>query len=262
MISKVILGKSFKGCCRYVCGKPEAEILFFEGVRVDSIFNMAKDFSLIHGQRPNLKKAVLHTSVSFAYADQSKLSSELMTIIAKKYINKLGLGKNQVVCVRHHDAKHDHFHLIINRVGFDSNVSNDSFIKNRAARACDQLEEEFELTVARGQSKAVDIKHNSPLKNEMKAVVKSAIEQSIKSGKNHIDELQADLAKKGIEMKVQYQSTGRVNGLSFRWNNFSMKGSAIDKRFSYKRLENLLGRNPKNHIDLIINNKSNNEYEK
>ena len=101
MISKVIVGKTSKACCRYVCTKPGAEILFAEGVRIDSYLNMTHDFRAIQGLRPQLKRAVLHTSVSFAYADQKKLSNDLMASIAKRYISKLGLDNNQVVCVRH-----------------------------------------------------------------------------------------------------------------------------------------------------------------
>lgn len=261
MISKVIIGKTFKGCCRYVMNKPGAQILFSSGVREDSVSNTVSDFESIRNLRLGLKKVVLHTSISFAYEDAENLSDEKRVEVAKAFLKKMGLDENQAICVKHTDAKHDHFHIISNRVGFDGKAASDRFIKNRAARSCDELEVEFGLTVARGHGRSTEIKHRSPAKNKVRDEIKQAIESGLAKGIKDFNELERHLANSAIEMKVQYQSTGRVNGLSFRKDGVALKGSAIDKNLSYKKLTLTLSGNP-SHISTAIQNYKQPDYER
>ena len=264
MISKVITGgASFRGCVRYVMLKPGAEVLFAFGVRTDKVLHTISDFDAIRSLNPGLKKAVIHTSISFAYEDKSKLTDEIMIQVAQAFLKKIGLHENQVVCVKHTDAKHDHFHIISNRVGYDGRVVSDKFIKNRAARACDQLEAEFKLTVARGHGLGSGKVFRSQKQNKVKDEIQTAINSGLSDGVRGFDELTRYLTKKGIEMKVQYQSTGRVNGVSFRKDDIAFKGSSIDKDFSYRKLALQLAKQPStSHIENEFNKNKHLDYER
>jgi hypothetical protein len=145
------------------------------------------------------------------------------------------LENHQSIVYRHTDTKHVHFHIITNRVSLDGQVAKDSFIKNRAAKVCDELEVEFNLTIARGHR--IENHKDSTIKplqvkNEIKEKIKKALNSNVKS----IEELKYLLKKQDISMAVQYQSTGRINGISFSKNNLSFKGSSIDKSYSYKNI--------------------------
>lgn len=263
MISKVITGATFRGCCKYVMNKAGAEVLFSRGVREDNVLHTISDFETIRNLRPGLKKAVLHTSISFAYEDVKNLNNNKRTEIAIAFLKKLNLENNQTICVKHTDAKHDHFHIVSNRVGFDGSVASDKFIKNRAARACDELEVEFGLTVARGHGIASEVKHKSPEKNRLKQLIKSAVENGLRESPKDFQGLINYLAVRGIEMKIQYQSTGRVNGISFRTEKIAFKGSAIDKNFSYKRLATEISKSRDvNHIENKLQQTKQSEYER
>ena len=61
MISKVIIGKTFYGACRYVCqDQRRAVVLDAEGVRSYDWKLMSEDFERQHALRPSLHKVVFH----------------------------------------------------------------------------------------------------------------------------------------------------------------------------------------------------------
>lgn len=174
-------------------------------------------------------------SGSFSYEDSEKLNDHEMTEIAKRLLCKLSLDNHPSLCVRHTD-KHPHFHLIVSRIDWDAKTYNDSFIKNRAAKACDEIEQEFGLTVARGHGKT--IRHKSEKENNAREEIKKAVYAALAKGVSNYTELGSLLNAYGIELRIQYRANKEVNGLSFRHeaSGLAFKGSMIDKGLSYKRL--------------------------
>ncbi len=257
------MGKTFKGCCKYVMGKTGAIVLQADGVRYDNPSNTALDFQSIRELRPSVRNVVIHASLSFSYEDKVLLTNDKMIAVAERFKEKLGVAQHQSICVRHTDAKHDHFHLIINRIGFQAEVASDQFIKNRAARACDELELEFGLIVARGHGINNEVRHRSPKKNNVKDQIKDAIQSGLSSGIKDFNHLETYLEARGIEMRIQYQSTGRVNGLSFKKDEFAFKGSSIDKSLSYRKLVSQLApsKTP-NHIEKLLTKNKHIDYER
>lgn len=87
MIAKIIKGTSFFGMITYMLGKREgmARILDGEGVRVDATSNeIAVDFNLQASMRPNIKKPVCHTILSFSSEDSERLDDDKMVDIARE----------------------------------------------------------------------------------------------------------------------------------------------------------------------------------
>lgn len=242
MIGKVSIGKTFRGCVNYVMGKKGAEVITAQGVRVESPFYATHDFNTIRKQNSGISNAVWHTSISFAHQD--KVTDELMKKVASDYLEQMKLNDNQYLIVKHTDTRHQHMHIISNRVGFDGKVVSDQWCKNRTAHACDLMEEKYKLTIAReqGNARAVVQDKREGIR-DTKEDIKEAIENSLKKGISNYESLKRDLAKKNIDLQLQKQSTGRVNGVTFRKDELIVKGSAIDKDFSYKRLLKTLERN-------------------
>lgn len=234
MITKVVIGKSFKGCVGYVLSKPGAEILDFEGVRIESTKSITKDFTTIRNLRPQISNAVWHTSVSFAYED--KVDSDLMRKIARDYLEAMGLSSNQFLVVRHIDAKHQHFHIVSNRIGFDGKVITDQWSKNRSARVSDLLEEKYGLIVAqslkRNQGNLVG---KASIRKQLKEEIRIKITKHLVNSRSVEDLIEA-LKSDNIEMQLQVQSTGRINGVSFKSKEIAVKGSSIHKDFSFKHI--------------------------
>jgi hypothetical protein len=233
MIGKVSIGKTFKGCVNYVMGKDGAEVLYAYGVRSQSIPYAAKDFDTVRNQNPRISNAVWHTSISFAYQD--KVDDKLMLNVASDYLKELNLDGNQYLIVKHTDTRHQHIHIISNRVGFEGKVVSDRWCKNRTARACDLMEEKYNLTIAREQGRSYENDKRGDIRN-VKEEISLAINHSLKSGVSNYEILKNDLLKSGIDLQIQKQSTGRINGVTFKKGELILKGSAVGKEFSYKRL--------------------------
>lgn len=242
MIGQTMIGKSFGGCVRYTMEKEGAEVLDQSGVRSESPEAATQDFNAIRKQNPNVQKAVWHTTISFAYTDN--VDNEKMREIASDYVERSGLKDSQYLVVRHHDTKHQHMHIVANRVTYDGQTVSDRFSKNRTARICDELEEKYDLTVAREQGKTRDLVNDKvPTRKELKMEINEVVKLSLEQGSADWKALETDLRTKGIEIKYQQQSTGRINGVSFKKGSEAIKGSAVDKSFSYGRLNKQLEEN-------------------
>ena len=242
MIGQVFIGKSFGGVVRYVLDKDQAEVLDESGVRSSNAILATQDFNAIRIQKPNVKNAVWHTSISFAYDD--KLSEEKMMSIGKDYLQKIGLNDHQYLMVRHHDTRHNHIHIISNRIGFDGKLISDKWCKNRTSKICDILEEKYGLTIARKQGKKNQKANDKvPIKKQIKSEVRTAIAASLAQGTSTFEQLFKDLKLKGIKGSFHSQKTGRINGISFRHRNINLKGSSINRSFSFGKLAKRLSQN-------------------
>ena len=111
MISKVIIGKSFYGACKYICDdERRAVVLETEGVRDHSYKLMATDFEMQQAIRPSLKKAVFHGILSFYPGE--KIDDQKMIAIAKEYLQKIGITNTQYAITKHTDRDHPTFMLL------------------------------------------------------------------------------------------------------------------------------------------------------
>src|SRR5690606_19042675 len=77
------------------------------------------------------------------------------------------------------------------------------------------------------------------LRYQLYDAVKAAVKQSA-----GWEELKDVLQKQGVRIQYKYSSgTTQVQGISFEKDGFKMKGSAVDRAFSYSRLNEQLYRN-------------------
>ncbi len=242
MIGKVVIGKSFAGCVRYVMEKKGAQVLDDFGVRSKDATLVIKDFNVIRRKKPSIKNAVMHTSISFAHQDI--VNNDLMMHIGRDYVEKMDMQEHQYLIVRHQDTRHEHMHIISNRIGFNGEVASDRWCKNRAAHACDELEEKYGLTIARYQQNKKDVRLDKvPVMKRVKEEIRGAVQEGLDRGVDDLDEFIEGLSVKKIEVKIKKQSTGRINGISFEKDGLAFKGSAISKEFSYGRLNKRLEEN-------------------
>lgn len=235
MIGKVYLRNDFYGAVNYVLNKPHAILLEASGIRGENARVASQDFELIRSLRPRVRKAVWHTSISFANADV--VSNELIHGVADDYLKEMGLKESQYMIVRHFDTVHHHFHIIANRVKDSGELVSDKWCKNRTARCCDTLEEKYKLTIARLQLRKDIGSDKRGRLSERKSFVKQALDNAINiEFVATIDELKQNLQKHQVEMQLHVQKTGRVNGVSFRYKDTAFKGSALGKEYKLNQL--------------------------
>src|SRR5690606_30655140 len=119
MIAKLIVGKSFGGCVRYLLEREQSAVLDSAGVRDYDIKAIDAVVSAQPKMRPQLGNAVGHTVLSWSNEDRDQLTIEKMAEHAREYMEKMGIKHTQYVTVLHEDKKHPHVHIVYNRVDND-----------------------------------------------------------------------------------------------------------------------------------------------
>jgi hypothetical protein len=234
MIGKVITGRSFGGCIRYVVEKHNAVVLDAVGVRMQQVKQIINDFNLQRKYNPNLGKAVGHIALSWSVNDAAKLNDELMVTLAKEYLQKMKIHGTQYLIVKHQDKDHPHIHIVYNRVNNNGKTISDNFQKQRNVQVAKELTLKHGLYISPGKEKV----NRQQLKGEdkIKYELFDAIKAASKKVKN-INELKQVLAKQGIVTHLKCKSgTTEVQGISFSKGEFKFKGSEIDRGLSYAKL--------------------------
>lgn len=239
MIGKPITGKSFGGCVRYLVGRPEATILQAEGVRIESANKITLDFNQQRKLNPNLGRAVGHTILSWSAEDKGKLNDEMMTEVAMQYMKKMGIVDTQFLIVKHTDREHPHLHLIYNRVNNQGRTISDQNNYKRNVSVCRQLTEAYGFHL--GQGKEQVNRQRLRGRDDIKYRLHDAIKAALKIAGNW-QEMELQLQSKGIGVHFIFKGqTDKVQGISFSKNGITMKGSAIDRAFSFTKLDEILG---------------------
>lgn len=234
MIGKVITGRSFGGCIRYVVQKNDAVILDAAGVRMQQVNQIINDFNLQRKYNPTLGKAVGHIALSWSVNDAAKLNDEVMVMLAKEYLKKMKIQDTQYLIVKHRDKDHPHIHIVYNRVSNNGKTISDNFQKQRNVQVAKELtlKHGFYLSPGKERVNRQQLKGEDKIKYELFDTIKAAG----KKVKN-INELIKVLAKQGITTYLKYKSgTTEVQGISFSKGEYKFKGSEIDRSLSYAKL--------------------------
>jgi hypothetical protein len=239
MISKVITGKSFGGVCRYLCEDiSRALVLDVSGVRNYHHKLMAADFEQQSQLNPNLKQPVFHAILSYYPGEQ--VTNEKMILIAKEYLEQLGIKNTQYVVVKHTDRKHPHVHIVANRVDNDGKTIKDNWLGLRGKKVAQHLTQKHELVQAQKKNLSLTNIERLSEHEANRYNIYEAISKHLPRCKNLV-ELEQKLTRQGIETLYKYKGqTKELQGVSFQIGKYKYKGSEIDRQFSIKNLEKTL----------------------
>ena len=127
MIGKITTGKSFRGCLIYCLNdkklQPGNEVM--QGRAELLMFNqcfgnqkeLIEQFNAVRQLNPKLSNPVLHITLSLAPGE--RLPNDKLMEMCEHCAKEMGFEKNQYVAVHHLDTKHQHIHIVANRIGFD-----------------------------------------------------------------------------------------------------------------------------------------------
>jgi len=241
MIGKVVTGKSFGGCVRYVVNKEDAKVLYVEGIRIENTTQMIQDFNMQRKVNPGLGNAVGHISLNWSINDKTKLSPENMIEIAKEYLDKMKISDTQFILVEHLDKDHPHLHIVYNRVNNKGNTISDQYQFKRNVTVCKELTLKYGLYIAKGKSlvNRQQLKGADKVKYQLYDKI-SAISLTAKSWK----QFESKLAKQGITIAYKYKgNTNEIQGVSFKMDEYAYKGSEIDRSLSFGKLDAQISKN-------------------
>lgn len=239
MIGKIVKGISFKGCVSYVLGDKDAKILSAEGVLETNMASITGSFYMQSLLNPNLSKCVGHIPLAFSPEDSPRMTDQFMERLAKEYMKAMGIENTQYIVVRHNNTGHPHLHIVFNRVNNDGKTISDKNDRYRNEKVCKQLKDRYNLTYGKGKEN-VDVqklKGAEQTKYEIYHAIKDVL-----PGTKDWQQFEEVLKQKGISMECKGQ-TGEVQGVSFKKGGHSFKGSDVDRKFSYSKLNVVLNEN-------------------
>jgi hypothetical protein len=100
----------------------------------------------------NTKVNSVHISLNFDAADQ--LDNEKLQRIAEVYMQKIGFGEQPYLVYRHHDAGHEHIHIVTTNIKADGKrIELHNLARNQSMKASLEIEKEFQLVQALGKQR-------------------------------------------------------------------------------------------------------------
>jgi len=234
MIAKNIKGKSFKGCVRYVMNET-AELLEAEGVLAGTTAEIIRSFAMQRSGRKEIKQPVGHIPLSFAPEDRARMTNDFMVQLAKEYMQEMSIRNTQYIIVQHHNADNEHLHIVYNRIDNDLKLISVNNDYKRNITVCKKLKDRHGLTYGKGKERVKREKLRNPdaVKYLLYDIIKAILPYCTSE-----KELQDYLQSKDISVEFKHRrTTGEVEGISFRYDNVSFKGSQIDRKFSYGNLK-------------------------
>ena len=240
MIGKITKGSSFRGCVSYVLGKQDARLLEAEGVLADGIPAVVAGFQAQRMMNPDIRQPVGHISLSYAPEDAHRLTDGMMVLLAREYMEKMGIKDTQYIIARHHDQKHPHIHIVYNRVDNNGRTISDRNDRVRNVSVCKEMKEKYGLYFGKGKDRVrtYRLKREDKIRYEIYHAVKDVLART-RTWKQFVDEL----ARHGIQTTFKYTNKSDVvQGLSFSKDGLTFKASEIDRSFSYSKLDNAIGK--------------------
>lgn len=245
------------------------EILDKNFLSVEHYIELGKEFRELANDNKNCKKPVLKFSVSFD--PKEDLTDSQKIEFTKLVMKEMGIQEDnhQYLITRHSDKGHDHHHVLANRVGMNGKTLTDSYSKNRLETAIDKIEKEMGLNNDlaqtrrfvfdekngkgykvqkenfRGNREKVSTKDTRKGIAEKKEYIKKQVEKSLQESKS-LTELQAKLKENNVEVKLRFDKENKLTGISFNYDNFSVKGLAFGKEFKASGVAKTLARNVEN----------------
>ena len=104
---------------------------------------------MIQEENTRCQKNTLSFILSPTQEDGKNLSKEQLGELTRKFIKEMQLKERQAIAFVHRDKAHTHVHLYVNRIGFDGQAYNDSFIGKRSQLAAENVAKEMGLTTVK-----------------------------------------------------------------------------------------------------------------
>lgn len=235
MIGKIMQGKYFAGLIKYVFSKEESYLLDSDGVLLSSIPDIISSFETQSRMRPSLGNKVGHISLSFSPKDKERLTDEYMTDIANEYLKGMGIVDTQYLIVRHNDREHPHCHIVFNRVNNFGQTIKDSNNFRKNIEICRDITLSHKLYIPQGKENVKIERLREPYRTKYEIW---QVMQGVLNNARSWEELRSYLHNYNIEISFRYKGTTQeVQGISFIKGKYSFKGSAIDRNFSYAKID-------------------------
>ena len=238
---------SFSRCVHYVTDKEEARILASDGVLLTTTQDIIDSFEFQRQMNPRISKPVGHIALSFLPEDRDKLTDEMMTKIAREYMELMGIKDTQFLLVRHFDNGNPHCHLVYNRINNEGKTITDQNDFRRNEQVTKHLKWKYGLTFSkgRGRTKTDRLRGTEKTKYEIYRAIGTALLRC-KSWSEFVNHLKAN----GVEVELVMKRKGSkdlkdLQGMRFTKYGITFKASQIRRGLSFTAIISKLESNGK-----------------
>lgn len=235
MIGNITKGAGFSGTLKYDMEQEGAELLD-TNCASDTPEGIAREMREIANQNPRCTRPVFHTSLSSPTGE--RLTDDKWREVASDYMKEMGYGDSQYAVTRHTKAKHDHIHIVCNRVKqTDFSVVKDSNDYKRQETTLRALEQKHGL-------KLLDKEAGKSAEDGYAASLRTRIDLAMRESKGNRAAFLASCERQGVKPILnQSATTGRISGASFTdasGDGKVIKGRDLGKQYSWPALEKRL----------------------
>ena len=245
MIGKIMKAASFSRCVHYVTGKDDARILASDGVLLTSTQDIIDSFEFQRQMNPRISKPVGHIALSFLPEDKDKLTDEMMTKIAREYMELMAIKDTQFLLVRNFDNGNPHCHLVYNRINNEGKTITDQNDYRRNEQVTKLLKRKYGLTFSKGKgrTKTERLRGTEKTKYEIYRIVMNTLAQST-SWKEFVGHLKEE----GVEMElVMRRKDSRapkdIQGICFIKDGYTFKASQIRLGMTFGKMDAVIKKN-------------------
>ena len=245
MIGKIMKAASFSRCVHYVTGKEDAKILASDGVLLTTTQDIIDSFEYQRQMNPRISKPVGHIALSFLPEDKDKLTDEMMTRIAREYMELMGIKDTQFLLVRHFDNGNPHCHLVYNRINNEGKTISDQNDFRRNEQVTKLLKRKYGLTFSKGKgrTKTERLRGTEKTKYEIYRAIGTALLRC-KSWSEFVNHLNANGVDVELVMKRKDSKDLKdLQGMRFTKDGITFKASQISRGLSFAGIMSKLNSN-------------------
>ena len=245
MIGKIMKAASFSRCVHYVTDKEDARIFASNGVLLTTTQDIIDSFEFQRQMNPRISKPVGHIALSFLPEDKDKLTDEMMTKIAREYMELMGIKDTQFLLVRHFDNGNPHCHLVYNRINNEGKTITDQNDFRRNEQVTKLLKRKYGLTFSKGKgrTKTERLRGTERTKYEIYRAIGTALLRC-KSWTEFTNYLKAN----DVEVELVMTRNGSkdlkdLQGMRFTKDGYTFKASQIKRGLSFTAIVSKLESN-------------------
>jgi hypothetical protein len=253
MIGKTLKGTCFGGAFAYLLSDEKVRE---EGARIiggtvcdGPLADIVAEYEAIRLLAPRRKHVVYHQILSPPPGEGEALSDDTWLEIAADHVEAMGYRQGQWTAVRHDG----HVHIVGNRVLLSGKVVSDSHDFARAERSVRAIEKKFGLTRVESshllEPERAKTHESAPSQAEIalsekgEASVRELLQDqllAVLDCDQTLPEFADRLYERGVLVRPNIQSTGRIAGLSFvllARPDLAFSGSRLGGRFTWGNLQ-------------------------
>ncbi len=242
-------GKNFHGVLSYALGKEGAYLI---GPVQGHAQALTEEFKAVQKLNLKIQKPVWHMSVSLP--PEEHLSDIQWEWVARQTMNRLGLGKNLYVVIRHTDEPQQHIHIVSTPIGYDGRVVNHFREKIRAETIMRELEKIFGLRRVPSSRARRRLSHPEIMmsRRRKQKAVKQLFQERIDAARRDRPTLAVFLDRlEGLGVGVLPNIAGNhVSGIGFSLGSSTRgfvvrKGSSLGRSYSWQGIRESIDYDPK-----------------